>query len=80
MEKRESQARGTTLNRLKEELYSLNRRMLLALQNRDEAEQEAIRREIEAVREEIDLLGFGGSPRGRENQAHAPEGGEEEPP
>lgn len=59
MEKRESRARGATLNLLKEQLYSLNRRMLLALQNRDEEEQRAIRREIEEVQEQIDGLGSG---------------------
>lgn len=58
MKKDESQARGITLNALKDELYSLNRRMLLALQNRDKAEQARIMREMEAVRQKISGLSF----------------------
>lgn len=52
MEKDTFQGRGmTTLNVLKDELHSLNRRMLLAMQTRDEAEQARITEEIAAVQE-----------------------------
>ena len=57
MEKNKSQARGTTLNALREELYSLNRRMLLAIQNRDEGEQARIAGEIAVIQENIRRLG-----------------------
>ena len=58
MKKDGSQGRGITLNILKDELYSLNRRMLLALQNHDEAEQARITVEIAAVQEKISDLSF----------------------
>ena len=58
MEKDKFQGRGITLNVLKDELHSLNRRMLLALQNHDEAEQARITREIAAVQEKISDLSF----------------------
>lgn len=58
MEKDKLQGRGITLNVLKDELHSLNRRMLLALQNHDEAEQARITREIAAVQEKISDLSF----------------------
>lgn len=56
MENPRPQARGTTLNTLKNELYSLNRRMLLAMQNHDEAEQARITREIAEVQQKISSL------------------------
>lgn len=58
MEKDKLQRRGITLNVLKDELHSLNRRMLLAMQNHDEAEQARITREIAAVQEKISDLSF----------------------
>ena len=58
MKEGKSQARGITLNVLKDELYSLNRRMLLALQNHDEAEQARITKEIAAVQEKISARSF----------------------
>lgn len=58
MEKNKFQGRGITLNVLKDELHSLNRRMLLALQTHDEAEQARITGEIAAVQEKISALSF----------------------
>lgn len=58
MEKNKFQGRGITLNVLKDELHSLNRRMLLALQTHDEAEQARITGEIAAVQEKISELAF----------------------
>lgn len=52
--------RKVTLNHLKEQLYSLNMRMLLAIQNHDEAAQEDIRRQMGAVQVEIGKMGPGG--------------------
>lgn len=60
MEKENFHERGVTLNILKDELHSLNRRMLLAVQIRDEEEQTAIQREIEEVQEKIGRLSFRG--------------------
>lgn len=51
-------SRGITLNSLKERLYSLNMRMRLAMQNHNEEEQEALRKEMAEVQEEI--MGLGG--------------------
>lgn len=67
MERHRRQMRGVTLNALKDDLYSLNRRMLLAMQNHDKVEQEKIREEMEVVQEKIGLLGFGGSVCGQES-------------
>lgn len=58
MEKDKLQGRGITLNVLKDELHSLNRRMLLAMQTHDEAEQARINGEIAAVQEKIGRLSF----------------------
>lgn len=58
MEKEKFHERGVTLNVLKDELHSLNRRMLLAMQTHDEAEQARITREIAAVQEKISDLSF----------------------
>lgn len=53
MEKGKFLGRGITLNVLKDELHSLNQRMLLAMQNHDEAEQARIASEIAAVQKKI---------------------------
>lgn len=58
MEKDKFQGRGITLNALKDELHSLNRRMLLAIQTHDEAEQAQITREITAVQKKISGISF----------------------
>lgn len=58
MEKDKLQGRGITLNVLKDELHSLNRRMLLAMQTHDETEQARITREIAAVQKKINDLSF----------------------
>lgn len=42
-----SESRGVTLNSLRDEQRCLNMRMLLAVQTRDLAAQEALRRELE---------------------------------
>lgn len=52
--------RGTTLNSLKDQLYSLNMRMLFAIQNHDEQAQADVRDQIAAVQEEIDRMCLGG--------------------
>ena len=52
-------ARGVTLNRLKDELYSLNMRLLLAMQHHNEEEQEDIEAQMAAVQKEIDLMCLG---------------------
>ena len=53
-------SRGDTLNSLKDELYSLNMRMLLAMQNHDEATQEDIKTQIAMVQAAIDQMCLGG--------------------
>lgn len=52
--------RAGTLNALKEQLYSLNMRMLLAMQNHDEDAQEDIQKQMAAVQMEIDQMCWGG--------------------
>lgn len=52
--------RGTTLNSLKEQLYSLNMRMLLAMQNHDEDVQKDITEQMATVQAQIDQM-FPGS-------------------
>lgn len=52
--------RGTTLNSLKDQLYSLNMRLLLAMQCHNEEGQEDIRVKIAAVQAEIDRMCLGG--------------------
>lgn len=49
-----------TLSSLKEQLYTLNMRMLLAIQSRDEEAQEEIRRQIDELRTKIKHLSLGG--------------------
>lgn len=51
--------RSTTLNSLKDQLYSLNMRMLLAMQNHDEDMQEDIEGQMAAVYAEIDQMCLG---------------------
>lgn len=58
MEKDKFQRRGISLNVLKDELHSLNRRMLLAMQTHNEAEQARITREIAEVQQKISDLSF----------------------
>lgn len=53
-------SRGVTLNGLKDQLYSLNMRMLLAMQNHDEDAQKDITEQMAAVQEEIDQMCMGG--------------------
>lgn len=52
-------ARGLTLNGLKDELHSLNMRLLLAMQHHNEEEQEDIEAQMAAVQKEIDLMCLG---------------------
>lgn len=52
--------RGVTLNSLKEQLYSLNMRMLLAMQNHDEEAQKDITEQMAAIQAEIDHMCLGG--------------------
>ena len=51
--------RIVTLNSLKDELYSLNMRLLLAMQHHNEEEQEDIEAQMAAVQKEIDLMCLG---------------------
>jgi len=51
--------RGVTLNGLKDQLYSLNMRMLLAMQNHNEEIQEEVKRQIAEVQAEIDCMNSG---------------------
>ena len=44
---------------LKEQMYSLNMRMLLAMQNHDEEAQEKIRKQMMALQKEIDQMCLG---------------------
>lgn len=52
--------RAGTLNSLKEQMYSLNMRMLLAVQNHDEEAQEEIRKQLTVLQKEIDQMCLGG--------------------
>ncbi len=49
-------SRGITLNSLKEELYSLNMRLRLAMQNHDELEQEELKRQMVKLQKDIDCI------------------------
>lgn len=51
--------RGVTLNRLKEQLHSLNMRLLLAIQNHDTEEQERITAQMASVQAEMEQLCLG---------------------
>ena len=52
-------SQGVTLNSLKDQLYSLNMRMLLAMQNHDEDAQKDITEQMAAVQAEIDQMCLG---------------------
>lgn len=52
--------RSGTLNSLKEQMYSLNMRMLLAIQNHDEEAQEKIWKQMGAAQKEINQMCLGG--------------------
>ena len=52
-------SRGVTLNSLKDELYSLNMRLLLAMQHHNEEAQEDIKVQIAAVQAEISRMCLG---------------------
>lgn len=56
-------SRGTILNGLKDQLYSLNMQMLLAVQSHNESEQEKIRVQMAELQEEIDRMASGGGRR-----------------
>lgn len=58
--KAEFASRGTTLNVLKDQLHSLNMRMLLAMQSHNEETQEEIRTQMAEVQKEIDHMSLGG--------------------
>ena len=51
--------RGVTMNRLKQERHALSMRLLLAMQNHDEAAQEEIQRQMQTVQEQIRCIGSG---------------------
>ena len=48
-----------TLSGLKEQLYTLNMQMLLAIQCRDEKTQEEIRKKMEELQKQMDRLSMG---------------------
>lgn len=48
-----------TLNDLKDQLYSLNRQLLLAMQCHNQEAQNAIQNKIEEVRERIECISLG---------------------
>lgn len=52
----QSAARGVTLNSLKSELYSLNMRLLLAIQHHNEEMQEDIKKQMAGIQKEIDQM------------------------
>lgn len=56
-------SRGVTLNSLKDELHSLNMRLLLAMQYHNEEAQEDIKVQMAAVQAEIDHMSLGGGHR-----------------
>lgn len=53
-------SRGVTLNTLKDELYSLNMRLLLAMQHHNEEAQKDIQAQMMVVQAEIDQMCLGG--------------------
>lgn len=53
-------SRGVTLNTLKDELYSLNMRLLLAMQLHNEEAQKDIQAQMTVVQAEIDQMCLGG--------------------
>ncbi len=52
--------RGVTLNSLRDQMYSLSMRLLLAMKNHDEQAQKDIQKEMAALQDEIDRLCLGG--------------------
>ncbi len=56
MEKDLTEGRSVTLNSLRDEQRCLNMRLLLAVQTRDHAAQETLRRELEEVAGRIERL------------------------
>ena len=52
--------RGVTLNDLKEELYSLNMRLLLAIQNHDGEAQKNLEAQIAALQDQIESINLRG--------------------
>lgn len=52
-------SRGITLNSLKEELYSLNMRLRLAMENHDEEAQEELKKQMAELQKDIDSMGSG---------------------
>ncbi len=59
-----SSDRRVTLNRLKEDQFALNMRMIYAIQLHDETEQAEIKRQLDAVQKEIQQLLLGTGRRG----------------
>lgn len=55
-----STSRSITFDRLKDQLHSLNMRMLLAMQHHDENAQEELKKQMAEVQEEIDRMSLGG--------------------
>ena len=53
-------SRGVTLNTLKDELYSLNMRLLLAMQHHNEEAQKNIQAQMTVVQAEIHQMCLGG--------------------
>lgn len=51
--------RGVTLSSLKDQLYSLNMRLLLAMQNHDEESQEDIKGQMAVLQAKIDQMCLG---------------------
>ena len=51
-----SNERGVTMQNLKEKLYSLNMRMLLAIQYHDDAKQTELEKQIHTLQEDIERL------------------------
>ena len=59
-----SSDRRVTLNRLKEDQFALNMRMIYAIQLHDETERAEIKRQLDAVQKEIQQLLLGTGRRG----------------
>ena len=57
--------RGITLNSLKEQLYSLNMQMLLAIQNHNEEVQKKIEKQTAEVQGELDRMNLRGKNKNR---------------
>lgn len=52
--------RNITLNSLKDEMHSLNRRLLLAIQNHNQEAQEDLKKQMTCVQNKIDHMCAGG--------------------